>query len=98
MKVFSQNLEILGPCCDVILSELCHKDSNLYIMYNWRKNIKVRNYNNFGSKIFSDGKISEFRNIDPRCDAIIPKLELSGQNLHLRLIFQLFEISEGFNH
>ena len=62
------------------------------------KNIRVRNYNNFGSKIFSDGKISEFRNIDPRCDAIIRKLELSGQNLRLRCIFQLFEISEGFNH
>ena len=49
-------------------------------------------------KFFSDGGISEFWNIDPRCDAIIQKLELWGQKLHLRYVFQLLEIAEGFNH
>ena len=48
-------------------------------------------------RFFSDGKISEFWNIDSRCDTIIPKLELSGQTLHLRYVFQLLEIA-GFDH
>ena len=35
MKLFSRNLEILAPCCDLIVSELRQKNSNLYILYNW---------------------------------------------------------------
>ena len=53
---------------------------------------------NVVQKFFSDGGISEFWNIDPRCDVIIQKLELWGQKLHLRYVFQLLEIAEGFNH
>ena len=49
-------------------------------------------------RFFSDGKISEFWIIDSPCDTIIPKRELSGQNLHLRYVFQLLEIAEGFGH
>ena len=58
---------------------------------------------NSGTKItlvpefFSDGGTSAFWNIDPRCEVNIPKLELSGQNLHLRCDFQLLEIAEGFD-
>ena len=32
-----RNLKILALCCDVIISELGHKDSNLYIICNWRQ-------------------------------------------------------------
>ena len=32
MKLFSQNLEILAPCRDVIIAKLSQKESNLYIM------------------------------------------------------------------
>ena len=46
-------------------------------------------------KIFSDVGISEFWNFDPCCDVSIPKLEVSGQNLHLRCVFQLPDIAEG---
>ena len=35
-KLFSQDLEILAPCCDVIISKLGQKYSDLYIMYIWR--------------------------------------------------------------
>ena len=35
MKLFSWNHEILTPCCDVTISKLGVKDSNLYIKYNW---------------------------------------------------------------
>ena len=35
MKLFSRNLKILAPCCDVIISKLGQKDSNLYNKYNW---------------------------------------------------------------
>ena len=41
---------------------------------------------------FADVRISEFWNIDSRCYVIIPKLELSGQNPHLRPAFHLLEI------
>ena len=34
MKLFSQNLEVLAPWCDAIISKLGQKDSNLYVMYN----------------------------------------------------------------
>ena len=33
LKLFSRNLKILASCCDVIMSKLGQKDSNLYIMY-----------------------------------------------------------------
>ena len=46
MKLFSQNLEVLAPWCDAIISKLGQKDSNLYVMYNC-KNIKIRNYKFF---------------------------------------------------
>ena len=60
------------------------------------KNIKIRNYNNFGSKNFFWQKISEFWNIHPYNDVIIPKLKLSGQNLHLsEVCFYFFEITEA---
>ena len=35
MKLFSGNLEIRAPFCDII-SKVDQKDSNLYIKYNWR--------------------------------------------------------------
>ena len=35
MKLFTQNLEILVPCCEVVISKLGQKDSNLYPLYNW---------------------------------------------------------------
>ena len=35
MKLFSRNLKILAPCCDVIISKLDQKDSDLYNKYNW---------------------------------------------------------------
>ena len=31
-KLFSQNLEIPTPCCDIIIAKLSQKDSNFYIM------------------------------------------------------------------
>ena len=31
-KLFSKYLEILAPCCDVVISKLGQKNSNLYIM------------------------------------------------------------------
>ena len=34
MKLFSGNLKILAPCCDVIIPKSGQKDSSLYIMYN----------------------------------------------------------------
>ena len=36
MKLFSRYVENLAPCCDVLISKLSQKDSNLCIMYNWR--------------------------------------------------------------
>ena len=36
MKLFSQNLEILAPCCDVIISKLS-QDSNLGLMTSQRR-------------------------------------------------------------
>ena len=37
MKLFSGNLKILAPCCEVIISKSGQKDSSLHIMYNWLK-------------------------------------------------------------
>ena len=51
MKLFSQNLEILVPCCDVVI-KFVQKESNLYICRTGGKNIRNRNHNNFGSKFF----------------------------------------------
>ena len=59
MKLFSRNVEILAPCHDVIIKKLSQKELNLYIIYielkniKGRKNIKNRNYNDFGSTFFS---------------------------------------------
>ena len=94
MKLFSWSLDVLAPCCDVIISKLGQKDSNLYMMY---KVLKSGTIITLVQKFFSDGKISEFWNIDPRCDVIIPKPELSGQTLHLRCVFQPLEIA-SFDH
>ena len=45
MKLFSRNLEILVPCCDVIkMTQICVPCTTGGI------NIKIRNFNNFGSK------------------------------------------------
>ena len=52
MNLFSQNFEILAPCCDFIISKLGQKDSICVSCRTGGKNIKVRNYNNFGSKFF----------------------------------------------
>ena len=49
MKLFSWSLDVLAPCCDVIISTLGQKDSNLYMMY---KVLKSGTINNFGSKNF----------------------------------------------
>ena len=59
MKLFSRNLEILAPC-GIIISRLGQKDSNLYIITTGGRDIKIKYYNNFGSKFFSDEIISEF--------------------------------------
>ena len=59
MKLFSRNVEILAPCHDVIIKKFSQKELNLYIIYielkniKGRKNIKNRNYNDFGSTFFS---------------------------------------------
>ena len=59
MKLFSRNVEILAPCHDVIIKKLSQKELNLYIIYielkniKSGKNIKNRNYNDFGSNFFS---------------------------------------------
>ena len=52
MKLFSGNFKILAPCCEVIISKSGQKDSSLYIMYNWLKNIpeKSRKIRNIPSK------------------------------------------------
>ena len=60
MKLFSRNLEILAPCCDVIISKLVQKDSNLYIMSTGGKYIKSGAVITLVQKRFSDGGISEF--------------------------------------
>ena len=45
MKLFSRNLEILAPCCDVIkMTQICVPCTTGGI------NIKIRNFNDFGSK------------------------------------------------
>ena len=52
MKQFFQNFDILALCCDFIISKMGQKYSNLHIIHNWWKNVKIKNCNNFGSKIF----------------------------------------------
>ena len=52
INLFSQNLEILAPDCDVIISKLVQKTQICISSTTDCKNIKIRNYNNFGSKIF----------------------------------------------
>ena len=44
MKLFSGNLKILAPCCEVIISKSGQKDSSLHIMYNWLKNIPEKSF------------------------------------------------------
>ena len=43
MKPFSENLEILAPCCDLVILKFKSQ-----ISITGGKNIKIRNYNNFG--------------------------------------------------
>ena len=91
MEPFSQSFEVLTQCGDIINTKLAWKGLKLIshiLTLSW--GICLWNY-------FSDERISEFWNIDPRCVVIIPKLELSGQNLHLRGVFQLLKIA-GFDH
>ena len=57
MKLFSWNLEILAQFCDVIISKLNQKVSNLY-KFKFASIALVQ-------KIFSDGKNVEFWNINP---------------------------------
>ena len=52
INLFSQNLEVLAPDCDVINSKLVQKTQICISSTTDCKNIKIRNYNNFGSKIF----------------------------------------------
>ena len=52
INLFSQNLEILAPDCDVIISKLVQKTQICISSTTDCKNIKIRNYNKFGSKIF----------------------------------------------
>ena len=60
MKLFSGNHEIQVPCCDVIISKLGQRDSICMSCTTGDKNIKIRTYNNFSQKSFSDRRISEF--------------------------------------
>ena len=89
MKLFSQNLEILAPQNWVKKTQICISNTT------GGKNIKIRNYNNFGWKSFfwyRNFKILKHR----------PLLWLhywkTGQNLHLKYIFQHLEIAKGFDH
>ena len=52
MKPFSQNLEIQGSCCEVIISKLGQRDSICISCTNGSRNINMRTHNNFGSKTF----------------------------------------------
>ena len=61
------------------------------------KILKSGTITTFVQHFFSDRRISEFWNIDPRCDYVISKLELWKQNLHLRCV-QILKIAEGFVH
>ena len=47
MKLVSQNLEILAPCCDVIISNWVKKTQIWISCTTYGKNIKIRNYKNF---------------------------------------------------
>ena len=96
MKILSGNLKILAPCCDVIISKSVKKPQVCISCTTGGKNIKIKNYNNLVWKFFCDGRISEFWNINRSCDDIIPKLELSWQNLYLGCVFQPLEIA-GFD-
>lgn len=53
MKLFPGNFKILAPCCEVIISKSGQKDSSLYIMYNWLKNIPEKS-GTFPLKIYID--------------------------------------------
>ena len=93
MELFSQNLEFLAPCCHVIISKLGQKHSNFQYHVTGGKKYYSQKLLTLAENFVSDVRISEFWNIDPRCYVIIPKLELSGQNLHLRHVFHLLEIA-----
>ena len=52
MELFFQNLEILVPCCDAIVSILCQKDSNSYITrLVWFKKKFMTEFLNFETSI-----------------------------------------------
>ena len=52
MELFFQNLEILVPCCDAIVSKLCQKDSNSYITrLVWFKKKFMTEFLNFETSI-----------------------------------------------
>ena len=74
MKPFSQNLEIQGPCCEVIISELGQSDS---IVNHVQMAVKISTWGHIitlAPKFFSEGRISEFWSINPHFDVIIPIL------------------------
>ena len=82
LKLLSSNLEI--------------KETQIFI--SCTTVITIRTVITLVQKIFPEGRISEFWNTCSRCDVIIPNVKLSVQNVHLRCIFLLLEIVEGFDH
>ena len=91
MKLCSQNREILVPCFDAIISKLGQMTQIIISCTTGVKILKSGTIITLVLKFISNKRICEFWNIDARCDANIPKLELSVQNLHLRYAFQLLE-------
>ena len=89
--------EILARFCGDIISKWAKMTK---ICISWvigSKILKSGTITTFVQHFFSDRRISEFWNIDPRCDYVISKLELWKQNLHLRCV-QILKIAEGFVH
>ena len=61
MRLFSQNLEILAPCCDVIISRLGQKKFKLvYYVQLAVKTFKSGTMITLVKKLFSDERFPEF--------------------------------------
>ena len=88
-KLFSQNLQIQAPFCEVIISKLGQRDSNCV---SCTTEVKIPK-----SETFSD-RIPEFSNIDPNCEIIIPIFIIVHIELVLIFLPQIvFDISVWFH-
>ena len=103
MKLFSRNLEIQAPCCDVIISKLGQRDSICISCTTGGKNAKIRTHDNLvhSKKEFFDRGTSESWNVDPRCEhnrwsilVIYSRANIALSNVTLLLSFSVLEFSK----